>query len=73
MYQVDPFGKRKAEQLTMGSDGGGKFEAFAYDVRNAVSVLFPFPHFSISLLCMGKLTIPCFSLSGETKILRNRG
>ena len=45
MYQVDPFGKRKAEQLTMGSDGGGKFEAFAYDVRNAVSVLFPFTYF----------------------------
>ena len=73
MYQVDPFGKRKAEQLTMGSDGGGKFEAFAYDVRNAVSVLLlPFIFSRISSLHW--LTHNSLLLFlGETKILLNRG
>jgi hypothetical protein len=32
-YQVDPFGERTAEMTTIGS-AGGRWEAFAYDIRN---------------------------------------
>ena len=39
IYQVDPFGERKAEVMTLGSDGG-RWESFAYDVRNKEE-----PHF----------------------------
>jgi hypothetical protein len=35
IYQVDPTGVRPAELTTMGSDGGGgRWEAFAYDIRD---------------------------------------
>ena len=30
-WQVDPTGKRQPRRITLGSDGGGKFESFAYD------------------------------------------
>lgn len=33
IYQVDPFGEKQAEVMTLGSDGG-RWEAFAYDVRD---------------------------------------
>ena len=34
IYQVDPFGRRPAEKLTMSMMQGGRYEAFAYDDRN---------------------------------------
>lgn len=34
IYQVDPFGRRPAELLTVGKMQGGRYEAFAYDDRN---------------------------------------
>lgn len=35
IYQVDPTGARTAERTTMGShDGGGRWESFAYDIRD---------------------------------------
>jgi uncharacterized protein len=34
MYQVDPFGRRPPEKLTMSTMQGGRYEAFAYDDRN---------------------------------------
>ncbi|CAB9504930.1 osmC-like protein [Seminavis robusta] len=34
IWQVDPFGIREPEVLTLGRDGG-RFESFAYDARNA--------------------------------------
>jgi hypothetical protein len=33
IYQVDPFGIRPAEEMTIGKEGG-HWEAFAYDIRN---------------------------------------
>lgn len=33
LWQVDPYGVRQPQPLTLGSDGGA-FEAFAYDIRN---------------------------------------
>lgn len=33
IYQVDPFGEREPQVMTLGSDGG-RWEAFAYDIRN---------------------------------------
>lgn len=39
IYQVDPTGKRPAELMTLGSEGG-RWESFGYDVRNTSQ-----PHF----------------------------
>jgi secreted PhoX family phosphatase len=33
IYQVDPLGIREPQLMTLGSDGG-RWESFAYDVRN---------------------------------------
>lgn len=33
-WQVDPTGRIPARPITLGNDTGGKFESFAYDVRN---------------------------------------
>ena len=33
IYQVDPTGRRESEIITLGSDGG-RWESFAYDIRN---------------------------------------
>lgn len=42
IYQVDPTGKRDSQVMTLGSDGG-RWEAFAYDVRDANN-----PHFFVT-------------------------
>lgn len=34
IWQVDPFGRRKAEKITIGKMQGGRYEAFAVDHRN---------------------------------------
>jgi hypothetical protein len=39
IYQVDPFGEKSAQEMTLGSDGG-TWESFAYDIRNPQQ-----PHF----------------------------
>ncbi len=39
IYQVDPFGVRPAERMTLGSEGGW-WEAFAYDVRDKTTPRF---------------------------------
>jgi Bacterial protein of unknown function (DUF839) len=39
MWQVDPYGVRQPEAITLGIEGGA-FEAFAYDVRNLNQPLF---------------------------------
>jgi hypothetical protein len=33
IYQVDPFGEKPAQEMTLGNDGG-RWESFAYDTRN---------------------------------------
>jgi len=42
LYQVDPTGQRAPQVLTLGKDGG-RFESFAYDIRNRMS-----PHFFVT-------------------------
>ncbi|CAJ1930763.1 unnamed protein product [Cylindrotheca closterium] len=42
LYQVDPTGKRSPQVLTLGKDGG-RFESFAFDVRNRM-----IPHFFVT-------------------------
>jgi hypothetical protein len=34
IYQVDPFGRRPAEKLTLSTQQGGRYESFTYDDRN---------------------------------------